>query len=74
MSDQIVGNVQFGPSWEGFYKIDKAINDRVAKEMYEALKALVESSKLQSLRYNDIEAFNKGKDALVSYETSYNKN
>ena len=72
--DLIVGNIQFGPSWEKFFKVDQKINTEVAKNMYKALKGIVESRKLAPLQCNDQKAFDKCKDALVQYETSYNKN
>ena len=72
--DLIVGNIQFGPSWEKFFKVDQKINDGVAKNMYKALKGIVESRKLAPLQGNDQKAFDKCKDALVQYEISYNKN
>ena len=42
--------------------------------MYKALKAIVRSSKLAPYKNKDIKAFDKCMDALVEYETSYNKN
>jgi len=72
--DLIVGNIQFGPSWEKFFEVDRKINSGVAKNMYKALKGIVESSKLAPLQGNDQKAFDKCKDALVQYEISYNKN
>lgn len=70
----VLGNIQFSPDWQRFLSIDKKINDRVAKNMYLALKGLVESKKLAPIQCNDKKAFNKAKDALVQYEISYNKN
>jgi hypothetical protein len=70
----VLGSIQFGPEWSKYFALDKKINDRVALDMYKALKAIVRSSKLQSYKCKDQKAFDKCFDALVQYETSYNKN
>lgn len=72
--DLVLGSIQFSPDWERFLSIDRKINDRVANNMYKALKRIVESKKLAPLQCNDQKAFDKCKDALVQYEISYNKN
>jgi len=75
MTDKlVVGDIQFGPSWEKYFKLDRVINDTIAKNMYKALKGIVESRKLGPLQCNDQKAFDKCKDALVQYEISYNNN
>ena len=70
----VVGSIQFGPEWSKYFALDKKINDRVALDMYKALKRIVSSSKLEAYKCKDQKAFDKCFDALVQYETSYNKN
>jgi len=72
--DLVLGSIQFSPDWERFLRINQKINDKVAHNMYKALKAIVRSSKLAPYKNKDIKAFDKCMDALVEYETSYNKN
>ena len=68
--DMVVGNIQFGSSWDPFLWIDKKINDRVALKMYKALKAAANNLDADS----DRKALNKVHKAIQEYEQSYNKN
>lgn len=69
--DMVVGNIQFGPNWEPFFAIDKKINDRVALNMYKALKAAAHNPDADFL---DIKVVKKMHKAIAEYEASYNKN
>lgn len=73
-TDLVLGSIQFSSDWQKFLSLDKKINDKVAENMYKALKGIVRSSKLQAYKSKDQKAFDKCFDALVQYETSYNKN
>lgn len=72
--DLVVGSIQFSEQWKNFLELDRKINDRVALNMYKALKKLVNSKKLASLQANDQKAFDQAYDAIVEYEVSYNLN
>ena len=69
--DMVVGNIQFGSSWDPFLWIDKKINDRVALKMYKALKAAARNPDADFL---DIKVVKKMHKAIAEYEQSYNKN
>lgn len=72
--DLVVGSIQFSPDWSRYFALDRKINDRIAENMYKALKQIVRSKKLAPLQCNDQKSFDKCFDALTQYEISYNKN
>ena len=72
--DMVVGNIQFGSSWDPFLWIDKKINDRVALKMYKALKAVANNPDADFLNIRDRKALKKVHKAIQEYEQSYNKN
>ena len=70
----VVGNIQFGPNWEPFFAINNKINDRVALNMYKALKAVASNPDVDFLNIADGKALKKVHKAIQEYEASYNKN
>jgi hypothetical protein len=74
LDNQTIGNIQLNDAWNRYFALDKKINDRVAQNMYNALKQIVYSKKLKPLQQNDQKSFDKCYDAMVQYEISYNKN